>query len=104
MAQARISKQQVKETARMASLAMSEEELAEYTTNMANLLGLVAQIDGVNTENVEPMAHPLDLNQIFHDDLVFETKIDQAPEAFTKIAPAFEDGYFLVPKVIDDID
>jgi len=58
----------------------------------------VEQLDSTDTGGVTPMAHPLDAVQRLRADEVTET--DQR-ERFQAIAPAVEDGLYLVPKVID---
>ena len=74
------------------------EQADEVAKNITNVLALVDQLAAADTDNVEPMAHPLDAVQVLRADEVTETN---AREQLQANAPATEDGLFLVPKVID---
>lgn len=84
--------------ANLARLAIEEKDVPEYQKNLNNILDLVAQMQAVNTDNVEPMAHPMDAVQRLRADEVTETNQREALQA---VAPNVEDGLFLVPKVIE---
>lgn len=88
----------VEKIAHLARLSISEAEAADYAEGLSEILGLVAQMDSVDTEAVTPMAHPLDMAQRLRADEVQET--DQR-ELFQSIAPQTEAGLYLVPKVIE---
>jgi aspartyl-tRNA(Asn)/glutamyl-tRNA(Gln) amidotransferase subunit C len=88
----------VKKIAHLARLAVSDTEADALVKDLSNILDLVAQMDAVDTDQVEPMAHPTDMAQRLRPDVVTET--DQR-EAFQANAPAVENGLFLVPKVIE---
>ena len=63
-----------------------------------DILAMVDQMGAVDTTGVEPMSHPQEATQRLREDRVTET--DQR-ELFQSIAPAVEDGLYLVPKVIE---
>ncbi|MCK9530141.1 MAG: Asp-tRNA(Asn)/Glu-tRNA(Gln) amidotransferase subunit GatC [Hydrogenophaga sp.] len=84
--------------AHLARLAVAEDDIPVYARNLSNILDLVAQMNAVDTSDVEPMAHPLDMAQRLREDEVTET--DQR-EKFQAIAPSVEAGLYLVPKVIE---
>jgi aspartyl-tRNA(Asn)/glutamyl-tRNA(Gln) amidotransferase subunit C len=88
----------VAKIAHLARLAISEEEIADYTADLGNILGLVAQMDRVDTTQVEPMSHPLHMAQRLRPDV--PTEPDQR-ERFQAIAPLTEEGLYLVPRVIE---
>jgi len=88
----------VKKIAHLARLAVSDTEADALVKDLSNILDLVAQMDAVDTGQVEPMAHPTDMAQRLRPDVVTET--DQR-EALQANAPAVENGLFLVPKVIE---
>jgi aspartyl-tRNA(Asn)/glutamyl-tRNA(Gln) amidotransferase subunit C len=88
----------VEKIAHLARLAVSDDELESVTSDLANILHLVEQMDAVDTRGVEPMAHPLHMSQRLREDRVTET--DQR-DYFQSIAPMTEDGLYLVPKVIE---
>lgn len=93
-----LDKAEVENIAHLARLAVSEEDIPEYARNLSNILELVEQMSAVDTSNVVPMAHPLDMAQRLRPDEVTET--DQR-ELFQKNAPSVEAGLYLVPKVIE---
>ncbi len=89
---------EVEKIAHLARLAIREEDVPGYARNLSDILGLVEQMQSVDTEGVTPMAHPLDARQRLRPDEVTET--DQR-ELFQSVAPAVENGLYLVPKVIE---
>lgn len=93
-----LEKTDVINIAHLARLAINDEDIPQYERNLSNILGLVEQMNAIDTANVEPMAHPLDTSQRLRPDEVTET--DQR-ELFQGIAPATENGLYLVPKVIE---
>lgn len=93
-----LSQEQVENIAHLARLAIDQNQIEEYATSLSGILGLVEQMDSADTEGVEPMAHPQDAIQRLRTDEV--TEQDQR-EKFQQIAPATENGLYLVPKVIE---
>jgi aspartyl-tRNA(Asn)/glutamyl-tRNA(Gln) amidotransferase subunit C len=89
---------QVRTVARLARLALREDDLPLYVRNLSDILDMVAKLNAVNTAGVEPLAHPLDLVQRLRPDAVTET--DQR-ERFQAHAPQVENGLYIVPKVIE---
>ncbi|MCK4710630.1 MAG: Asp-tRNA(Asn)/Glu-tRNA(Gln) amidotransferase subunit GatC, partial [Gammaproteobacteria bacterium] len=65
---------------------------------LSSILDLVDQMSAVNTDDVEPMAHPMDASQRLRADIVTETN---QREKFQSVAPKTEDGLYLVPQVIE---
>lgn len=88
----------VEKLAHLARLEISEDTIAEVSHSVTEVLKLVDQLQAANTEGVAPMAHPLDAIQVLRADEVTETN---EREQFQAIAPATEDGLYLVPKVIE---
>lgn len=88
----------VKKIAHLARLAVSDAEADALVKDLSNILDLVAQMDALDTDQVSPMAHPMDMAQRLRPDQVTET--DQR-DTFQAHAPAVERGLFLVPKVIE---
>lgn len=89
---------QVKKIAHLARLELNEQELEAYTQSLSQILGLIEQMNAVDTTGVTPMAHPQDSHLRLREDKVLET--DQH-EKFQQNAPATEAGLYLVPKVIE---
>ena len=93
-----IDAEKVKNIAHLARLGIDEEQIPAYAEQLSNILDLVAQMGEVDTDDVSPMAHPLDAVQRLRPDVVKES--DQR-ERFQSIAPEVEDGVYLVPQVIE---
>jgi aspartyl-tRNA(Asn)/glutamyl-tRNA(Gln) amidotransferase subunit C len=94
-----IDKKIVSHIAKLARLAISEQELEQYAIDLNKILALADELKQIDTENISPLAHPLDMKQRLRDDVVTETDQHQL---FQSIAPAVEAGLYLVPKVIDE--
>jgi len=90
--------EQVKKIAHLARLEINEADIPGYAETLSNILDLVDQMSAVNTDDVEPMAHPMDASQRLREDVVTETN---KREQFQSVAPKTEDGLYLVPKVIE---
>ncbi|MDG0996621.1 MAG: Asp-tRNA(Asn)/Glu-tRNA(Gln) amidotransferase subunit GatC [Gammaproteobacteria bacterium] len=84
--------------AKLARLHVEEAELADYQQELSAILGFVEQMEEVNVDAVEAMAHPQDMAQSLREDVVTES--DQR-DHFQSIAPATANGLYLVPKVIE---
>lgn len=93
-----ISLDDVRYIAHLARLKINETDLEKYAKTVTNILSLAEQMQALDTQNINPMSHPLDLNQRSRADVV--TEVNQR-EAFQKIAPEVESGLYLVPKVIE---
>ncbi|SHE22766.1 Asp-tRNA(Asn)/Glu-tRNA(Gln) amidotransferase subunit GatC [methanotrophic endosymbiont of Bathymodiolus puteoserpentis (Logatchev)] len=88
----------VNKIAYLARLGIDAQDTESYAQDLSGMLDLVAQMSAVNTDDVTPMAHPLDQAQRLRPDQVIETN---NREAFQAIAPQVEAGLYLVPKVIE---
>ena len=84
--------------AHLARLGVSGDQADELVGDLSNILGLVAQMSAVDTSNVTPMAHPLDMTQRLRPDVVTES--DHRTD-YQAVAPMAEEGLYLVPKVIE---
>jgi aspartyl-tRNA(Asn)/glutamyl-tRNA(Gln) amidotransferase subunit C len=93
-----IERSDIEKLAELARIQITEEQITSTTNSIANVLALVDQLQAANTDGVAPMAHPLDAVQRLRADEVSETN---QREAFQAIAPATEQGLYLVPKVIE---
>lgn len=93
-----LSRDDVEKIAHLARLAISEEDIPDYASDLSNILGLVDQMEAVDTDAVSPMAHPLDMAQRLRPDVV--TEADQR-DKFQQNSPSVENGLFLVPKVLE---
>jgi aspartyl-tRNA(Asn)/glutamyl-tRNA(Gln) amidotransferase subunit C len=93
-----LSLEQVTRIADLARLELSPAETAAMQQQLNGILAMVDRMSAVDTKGVEPMSHPQEAVQRLRDDAVTE---GDRREAFQAIAPAVEDGLYLVPKVIE---
>ena len=93
-----IDSTEIEKIAWLARLSLDQDELSAREGAMSRILDLVAQMNSIDTTDIEPLAHPLDIKARLRLDEVTET--DQR-EHFQQNAPATEDGHYLVPKVIE---
>ena len=93
-----VSPEQVRHIARLARIAMSDEELDRLVPELNNILGWVEQLGEVNTEGVEPLATVIDQKLRLRDDVINDGNIRDDVLAN---APEAQHGFFAVPKVIE---
>lgn len=93
-----LSPDDVQRIARLARLAVTEDELAAVQQQLDGILGLVAQLQAADTAGVEPMAHTQEVTLRLREDVV--TEHDQR-ERLQAVAPQVEAGLYLVPKVVE---
>ena len=89
---------QIRRIARLARIAVSDAEALATVEQLNGVLGLIEQMQAVNTQGIEPMSHALDVVQRLREDKVTET--DRHAD-FQAVAPAVESGLYLVPRVIE---
>jgi len=89
---------EVEKIAHLARLHISDADADEVTSRITDILALIDKMQSVDTADVEPLAHPLDVKQRLRPDQITET--DQREQLQT-VAPETEAGLFLVPKVIE---
>ena len=90
---------EVKKIAGLARLQVDAAQAAALKTSLNQILEMVAAINQADTEQVRPMAHPLNMQQRLRADEVTETAIDVA--RIQELAPETEAGLYLVPQVIE---
>ena len=93
-----LNKEQVKEIAQLAKLSINDSEIEQSTIELNNILSLMAKLGEIDTDQVEPMAHPLEMSQRLREDVVSEADLS---EEFQAIAPKTGKQHFLVPTVIE---
>jgi aspartyl-tRNA(Asn)/glutamyl-tRNA(Gln) amidotransferase subunit C len=94
-----ISRQDIEKVALLARLQLTEDEISKMTTELAQIVGYVDQLGEVNTDGVEPMAHAIELSNVFRDDVVAESLPRNAALAN---APHHDDRGYLVPAVLGE--
>ena len=94
-----ISREQVVHVARLARLALTEEELDRFTGQLGAVLEHVAGLEALDTAGVPPTAHPLPLVNVLRAD-VARPGLDR--DEVLAQAPAAEDGRFRVPRILGE--
>lgn len=93
-----ISIKDVEHVAKLARLALNEDEKKLYAEQLSRIIDSFNELNSVNTDGVEPLAHALPIVNVLRDDLV-EKSIGR--EKLMANAPAAERGFFRVPKIGD---
>ena len=93
-----LSTEDVLNIANLARLEIDQADLDRYKQDLSRILEFVEQMNLANVQDIEPMAHPQDMMQPLRIDEIAE--VNQR-EKFQQIAPATQDGLYLVPKVIE---
>lgn len=84
--------------ARLARIAISEAEAARLETELSGILDWVAQLDEIDTANVEPMTRIVAMTMRQRQDEVTD---GNCADDILKNAPAVDDHYFVVPKIVE---
>jgi aspartyl-tRNA(Asn)/glutamyl-tRNA(Gln) amidotransferase subunit C len=93
-----LTKEQVQHIATLARLQLEEGEFDDVFAKLSKIVDFVDQLQAAPTDDVVPMAHPLNMSQRLRADEV--TEINQR-DFVQQNAPSTEEGYYLVPKVIE---
>ena len=93
-----VSADQVRHIAKLARIAMSDDELDRLVPELNNILGWVEQLGEVDTDGVEPLATVIDNKLRLREDYVTD---GDCRDAVLANAPGAEHGFFAVPKVIE---
>ena len=88
----------IKQIAHLARIGLDDAAVEPLRNDLSTVLGLVEQLNAIDTDGVEPMAHPGNAVLRLREDQVSE---DNLRDALQAPAPAVEQGYFLVPRVIE---
>ena len=92
----RISAAEVAKVARLARLALTEEELALATVQLGDIVDHFADIDELDLDGIEPMTQPFPLTNVLRDDVAAPC-LDR--DEVLAAAPEVEDGRFKVPPI-----
>lgn len=95
---AEISKEEVRHVANLARLAISEEEVEKMTKQLGDIISYAELLNDLDTENVEPTTHVLDLKNVMRKD---EPRKWIEKEDALKNAPDQQDGQFRVPSILE---
>lgn len=84
--------------ARLARLKTDDDQVKFYAVQLSRIIDLVEQMNKIDTSDIEPMSHPQDSALRLRAD---EVTSENCRESYQAIAPAAENGFYLVPKVIE---
>lgn len=90
--------EEVEKIAHLARIAVAAAEIDALNSELSGILGLVERMAELDTSEIVPMAHPLDMPQRLRPDVVTE---ENHRDAYQAVAPATQDGLYLVPRVIE---
>ena len=93
-----MDKKTIIKIADLAKIEIKDDKINDIATSLEKILNLVDEMNSVNTDNVMPMSHPLNLKQELRKDEVKE--INQR-DLFQKNNENTNNGYYKVPKIID---
>jgi aspartyl-tRNA(Asn)/glutamyl-tRNA(Gln) amidotransferase subunit C len=93
-----LSPDDVKRIASLARIEINDAQAQATQGQLNTIFELIAAMQAVNTSGIEPMAHAQEVSQRLRMDAVTET---DRRAAFQAVAPAVENGLYLVPKVIE---
>lgn len=95
----RISRDEVAHLAKLARLAVTEEELDTFAPQLDGILDSVAKVSEVATDDIPPTSHAVPLTNVFREDVV---RPSLTQEQALSGAPAAEDGRFRVPRILGE--
>jgi aspartyl-tRNA(Asn)/glutamyl-tRNA(Gln) amidotransferase subunit C len=95
-----ISREEVEKVSLLGRLLLSDEELAKLTVQLGAILDYMNLLQELNTDDVQPMAHALDVSDVFRDDLL-RPSLDR--EQALANAPHRDAECYLVPAVLGEV-
>ena len=93
-----IKKSEIAYISSLSKLKMEDIEIDKFTRQISDILEMIQQLEKINTDDIEPMAHPLNMSQRLRMDVVTE---ENQRDLYQENAVEFEQGFYKVPKVID---
>ena len=89
----------VEHVAKLARLQFSKEEIEKFTRQFNHILEYMQKLNELDTTNIEPLSHVIELNNVFRKD---EVRLSYSVEEILKNAPSKTEKFFKVPKVIGE--
>lgn len=96
---AKVSKEDLEMVAVLSRLEVPEQDKEKHLRQLDSFLQYVDNLSKVDTDQVEPLAHVLPIHNVFRED---EVRLSLDRELALSNAPLKEDGYFKVPKILED--
>jgi len=92
-----ISKADIKNVATLARLNLQDEDVEKFTKQVSDILSYMNTLNKINTTDIEPTSHAVELTNAFREDIV---KTSYDTDSALSNAPDSENGCFIVPKVV----
>jgi aspartyl-tRNA(Asn)/glutamyl-tRNA(Gln) amidotransferase subunit C len=94
-----LSKEEVEHVAKLARLAVSEEEKEAFSRQLSEILAYIGKLNELDTSKVQPTSHVLDLSNVLRDDVIRESL---STTDVLANAPDRVNDFFRVPKIIEE--
>jgi aspartyl-tRNA(Asn)/glutamyl-tRNA(Gln) amidotransferase subunit C len=94
-----ITRDEVAHLARLSRLALADAELGHYAAQLDVIIGAVARVAEVATDDIPPSSHALPLTNVYRPD---EARMSLTPEQALAAAPAVENDRFRVPRILGE--
>ena len=94
----KVNEDTVREIAELANFQIEKKDEGDLLVGMQRILEMASSLDEADTSGITPMANPHDATQILRDDIC---RAVEQRDFFLALAPLAEDGFFLVPKVVE---
>ena len=94
----KVTKKDMENVAVLSRLAIPADKEEQYTNQLNDVLTYMENLNSINTDDVQPIAHVLPISNVFRDDVVKES-LDR--DLALSNAPLKDDGYFKVPKILE---
>lgn len=95
----KITQEEIKKIALLSRLEVKEAHMEHMEKELSDILSYVAELNELDLEGVEPMAHAVPIHNVFREDV---TKPSLDHDLALSNAPEEEDGYFKVPRVVQE--
>ena len=87
--------------ARLARLRLTDDEMDEYSRQCVDILEHAARVQALDTQGIEPTAHPLPMTNAFREDVITPERVLDRDEVLAQ-APEVEGPMFRVPRALED--
>lgn len=94
----KIDEKEIAKIAEIARIDLSEDEKAEFSKQLTDMIEYVEKIKALDTSGVEPADNIINLTNVTRDDIVEESP---GTDAIEKIAPDFAKGHIVVPRILE---
>ncbi len=90
--------EEVKHIAMLARISLTDQEIQKLSSQLSAVVEYIGKLKEIDTKDVEPTSHVIPINNVFRDDNIRQSL---SPQEMLKNAPDSNEGFFIVPKIID---